>query len=63
MFTDAGVRELHAVSAIDLHYNRPVLEFSFDRAFEELIYFLLNLLADLFPAAFLADRARDVLYI
>lgn len=43
---------INCMWAIDLHNNHPVLEFSFGGAFEELIYFLLNSLADLFPAAF-----------
>ena len=44
-----------------LHYDDAAFEFSFGRAVEQLVDFLLNLLTDLLLAAFLANRAGDVL--
>lgn len=44
---------------LDHHYM--AFEFSFGRAFDKLINFFLNLLADLLVSTFLAYPARDIL--
>jgi hypothetical protein len=45
----------------DLQYDQAALEFSFSRAFKQLIDFLLDLQPNLFLTALLTNRARDIL--
>jgi hypothetical protein len=57
----AAARRHASAAQRGLHYDQPAFEFSFGGSFEELVYFLLHLLPDLLPSAFLAYRAWDIL--
>jgi hypothetical protein len=47
--------------ATHLHHDYASLEFSFGRAFEQLVNLILNLLTDLLLSTFLAYSARNIL--